>query len=251
MGVHAKMQRMPALPPYLFFDLDDTLLDYSASGRRCWQELFLEYAPRFGVTVEQLTFTHQQTSDWYWSNPERHRTGRLDLRSARRQVMQLILEKLGLNERALGDEMADAFTLRREEMFAPFPGAIETLQEFKRGGIRMGLITNGNGEFQRNKIRRFDLTRFFEAVIIEGEFGAGKPDRRVFLAAMESLGAAPAQAWMVGDDLGRDIQPAQELGLGTVWVDFENAGLPAVCPISPMLIVRSITELLQRSAWLH
>ncbi len=115
----------------------------------------------------------------------------------------------------------------------------------------MGLITNGNGEFQRNKIRRFDLTRFFEAVIIEGEFGAGKPDRRVFLAAMESLGAAPAQAWMVGDDLGRDIQPAQELGLGTVWVDFENAGLPAGCPISPMLIVRSITELLQRSAWLH
>jgi putative hydrolase of the HAD superfamily len=244
MTVHTKNCLMFTLPSYLLFDLDDTLLDYSASGRRCWQELFLEYAPRFRVTVEQLASAHQQTSSWYWSDPERHRAGRLDLKSARRQVLQLMLQKLGIEAPALGDEMADTFTARREEMFAPFPGAIETLQEFKRRGIRMGLITNGNGEFQRNKIRRFDLNRFFEAVIIEGEFGMGKPDRSVFIAAMELLGASPAQAWMVGDDLARDIQPAQELGLGTVWVDFENAGLPAGGPIAPMRTVRSITELL-------
>jgi putative hydrolase of the HAD superfamily len=235
---------MPDLPPFLLFDLDDTLLDYSDSGRRCWQELFLEYAPRFGVAVEQLSTAHQQISSWYWSDPERHRTGRLDLKTARRRVLRLTLEKLGVDNHALGDEMADAFTLRREELFAPLPGVIETLQEFQRRGIHMGLVTNGNGEFQRNKIRRFDLARYFEVIIIEGEFGAGKPDRSVFVAALAQLGALPEQAWMVGDDLARDIQPAQELGLGTVWVDFDNGGLPADSLVIPKRIVHSVADLI-------
>ena len=247
MASHDKIRLMSALPLYLLFDLDDTLLDYSASGRRCWQELFLEYAPRFGVTVEQFASAHQQTSDWYWSDLERHRTGRLDLKTARRQVLKRTMEKLGFQAQTLGDEMADAFTLRREEMFAPFPGAIEILQEFQRRGIRMGLVTNGNGEFQRKKIRRFDLTRYFETVIIEGEFGVGKPDQSVFTAALEQLGALPVQAWMVGDDLARDIQPAQALGMGTVWVDIENGGLPAGSPITPMRIVHSVSELCRAS----
>jgi len=235
---------MYTLPPCLFFDLDDTLLDYTTSGRKCWEELFLEYAPRFGVPVEQLASAHQQVSGWYWSDTERHRMGRLDLRVARRQVLQLVVEKLGSDRRALGDEMADAFTLRRELLFSPFPGTIETLQELQRRGIRMGLLTNGNSEFQRSKIDRFNLERYFESILIESEFGAGKPDRRVFLAALEKMGAMAAQTWMIGDDLMRDIQPAQQLGLGTAWVDIENAGVPAGSPIVPMLTIHSVADLL-------
>ena len=236
---------MYTLPPFLLFDLDDTLLDYSASGRKCWQELFLEFAPRFGVPVEQLSSAHEQVSSWYWSDAERHRLGRLDLRVARRNVLRLVAEKLGSDRPALGDEMADAFTLRREPLILPFAGVIETLQGLQRGGIRMGLVTNGNREFQRNKINRFDLARYFEAIIIEDEFGVGKPDQRVFLAALEQLGAMPAQTWMVGDDLLRDLQPAHQLGLGTVWVDVENAALPAGSSIVPMLTIPSVAELVR------
>ena len=235
---------MVALPPFLLFDLDDTLLDYSASGRQCWQELFLEYAPRFGISEEQLSTAHQQASGWYWSDVERHRLGRLDLKAARRQVLRLTLEKLGIHRPALGDEMADEFSMRREPLIRPFPGMIETLHELQRRGIRMGLVTNGSREFQRNKILRFDLARYFEAIIIEGEFGMGKPDRRVFLSALEQLRANPAQAWMIGDDLLRDLQPAGQLGLGTVWEDIEKGGLPAGSPIVPMLTVQSVADLI-------
>jgi HAD superfamily hydrolase (TIGR01549 family) len=236
---------MVTLPPFLFFDLDDTLLDYTASGRRCWQELFPEYARRFGVSAEQLATAHQQVSDWYWSDAERHRLGRLDLAVARRKVLRLVVEKLGSDQMAAGDEMADAFTLRRERLFAPFPGTIATLQELQQRGIRMSLLTNGDSEFQRRKIRRFDLARYFESIIIESEFGAGKPDPSVFVAALEQMGAEPTQTWMIGDDLRRDLQPAGQLGLGTVWVDIEAGGLPAGSPIVPMLTVHGVAELVK------
>ena len=55
----------------------------------------------------------------------------------------------------------------------------------------------------------------------------------------------PAQTWMVGDDLLRDLQPARQLGLGTVWVDVENAGLPAGSSIVPMLTIPSVAELVR------
>jgi len=154
-------------------------------------ELFIEYALRLGMSVEQLSTTHQQVSGWYWSDAERNRLGRLDLRAARRQVLKLVLARLDIDRPALGDEMADAFTLRRELLFKPFPGTIETLKELQRHGIRMGLLTNGNSEFQRSKIQRFDLARYFEVIIVEGEFGVGKPDQRVFFLRWNNLALYP------------------------------------------------------------
>lgn len=234
---------MSCLPPFILFDLDDTILDYSLSGRLCWEELFREYAPRFGVETDRLRDALRRSSDWYWSDPERHRLGRLDLKSARREILRLTLASLNVDCPAMGDDMADTFTVRREEGIRPFAGAVETLQELQQHGIRMGLLTNGSAAFQRSKICRFDLARYFETIIIEGEFGAGKPDRRVFISALESLGASPSQSWMVGDDLGRDIQPAGELGLGTVWVDSGRRGLPGDLPVAPARVVQAIAEL--------
>ncbi|MBN2386314.1 MAG: HAD family hydrolase [Anaerolineales bacterium] len=234
---------MTTLPPCLLLDLDDTILDYTASGRCCWRELCQDYAPRIGVEAALLRAAIRRSSDDYWSDPERHRLGRLDLPTARRDVLRQALAELQVQQTALGDEIADAFTLRREEWVTPFPGAIEALQAFQQRGIRMGLVTNGSSEFQRSKIRRFDLARYFETTLIEGEFGTGKPDRRVFQAALQALDASPAETWMVGDDLERDILPAGELGLDTVWVDFEGNSLSAESPAVPGRIVRALAEL--------
>jgi FMN phosphatase YigB (HAD superfamily) len=63
--------------------------------------------------------------------------------------------------------------------------------------------------------------------------------------ALKQLGASPTQAWMVGDNLRLDIQPAYELGMNTVWVDYDKKGLPADSPIVPALIINSLTELLE------
>jgi len=97
----------------------------------------------------------------------------------------------------------------------------------------MGLITNGKSEFQRAKICRFELEQYFDFVVIEGEFGAGKPDPRVFRYGLERFGASPAQVWMIGDDLEYDMRPAQVLGMDTVWVNHAKIDLPAIALLRP------------------
>jgi putative hydrolase of the HAD superfamily len=239
---------MRSLPDFLFLDLDDTILNFTAPGRKCWESLCSSFAPRLApVSADQLLAAINQSADSFWSDPERHRTGRLDLKRARRLVVAGAFRQLCIDQPAIGEELADAFTTLREEVVRPFPGSIETLQGLRARGLHMGLITNGRAEFQWAKLRRFNLKQYFDFILIESEFGVGKPDARVFRYGLEQFGASPEQVWMIGDDLRYDIRPAQELGLGTVWVNHARIDLPAHISIPPMRTIYSLADLLETS----
>ncbi|HET9914498.1 MAG TPA: HAD family hydrolase [Anaerolineales bacterium] len=237
---------MRSLPYFLFLDLDDTILDYMAPGERCWENLCASFAPRLdNISPDQLLTAIKQTGKWFWSDPERHRTWRLDLRTARRLVLAQAFSQLQVNDLKTSKELADSFTTLREEMVQPFPGSVETLKILQDRDIRMGLITNGNAEFQRAKIRRFALEQYFNFILVESEFGVGKPDPRVFKHGLERFGVSPTQVWMIGDDLEYDIRPAQQLGMGTVWVNHADESLPADGSIKPTHTIYSLADLIE------
>ena len=83
-----------------------------------------------------------------------------------------------------------------------------------------------------------------DAVVVEGEFGIGKPEPAVFRHALAAVGRQPHEAWMVGDDLAKDIAGGDAAGLHTVWVDSRHEGLPEAPAAHPHRIVHAIAELL-------
>jgi FMN phosphatase YigB (HAD superfamily) len=97
------------------------------------------------------------------------------------------------------------------------PAWEETSRRFtaEYGGIDAAtvLVTvhRGDGPGQRYKIDRFDLPDFFDCILIEGEFGVGKPDERVFRHALTQLDCTPEQTWMVGANLQWEIEPCRRL----------------------------------------
>lgn len=123
------------------------------------------------------------------------------------------------------------------------PGAIEMIDTFRRWGIRLALVTNGNAARQRTKIDRFDLAPHFDFVLVEGEFGTGKPDVRVYEAALGAIDRLPRETWMIGDDLHLDVAAPQRLGITGIWVDAWGTGLTDDAPSKPDLVIRSIAEL--------
>jgi putative hydrolase of the HAD superfamily len=213
------------IPSFIILDLDDTILDYSAPGEKIWKRLYGEYSRRLEIPVAQLQRVVDDSRRWYWSDVDRFREGRLDLKRARRIFLRDAFGKLGRTDWETADEFADTFTRDRETAVQPFDGAIDALQAFRSGGSRMALLTNGESSVQRAKIERFRLAPFFDAVFIESETGIGKPDPRAHRAALASLGVEPPQAWMIGDDLEFDIRPAKALGMLTAWIH-DPAGGP-------------------------
>jgi putative hydrolase of the HAD superfamily len=167
----------------------------------------------------------------------------MDLDASSREIVRLAFADSGLRESDLVGRIAEYYRGLRLEAIQLYPGATETLQEVRRRGIRTALLTNGNGEAQRRSVERFDLARHFDCVVIEGEFGVGKPDVRVFEHAMAACGVSPAEVWMVGDSLEADIAPAVALGMHAVWI----AGAPDVAPpdgVRPHRVIADVGMLL-------
>ncbi len=244
MGREAGTRAMDDLPAALLLDMDDTILDDSSTVESAWDRACGEAARAAGLEAAALRAAVAAEKEWFWDDSERHRTGRLDLLAARTAICAGALRRMGREPDGVAGEMARAYAAYRVAAVRPFPGAMEALAAFRERGVRLALITNGAGPFQREKIGRFGLESFFDGIFIEGEMGFGKPDERVYRLALESVGAEPRDAWMVGDRLDWEIAPAKRLGMGAVWVDVRGRGLPPDAPVRPDRVVLRIAELL-------
>jgi len=227
----------------LLVDLDDTLLDYSGGIDVSWREASAAVTGAAGADLDALTAAIAAARRWFWDESGRHREGRRDMLGAWTTIAAMGLERVG-RPLALGAPIAEDYSGRRRATYRLFPGATDALAELGRRGVPLALVTNGDRREQRYKIERFDLARFFDVIVIEGEFGAGKPEDIVYRHALDALGAAAAGSWMVGDHLEWDVGAPQRLGIKGVWVDAPGQGLPMGCAVSPHRIVRAFRELL-------
>lgn len=224
--------------------MDDTIILWETPYKTVWESAIRRYKPKLGdLTTEKLYDTIRSVSDWYWSDSERHRLGRLDLPQARREISRLAFERLGRNDLELAENIADLYSFEREQSGTIAAGTTGTLGNLRQRGIRLAMVTNGGAEIQRAKIEKFNLAPFFDYILIEGEFGCGKPDERVFRHAMDKLNVLPSDTWMVGNDLEFDIAPCDSLGIYSLWVDAKGNGLPADAKVRPDGIIRSISEI--------
>lgn len=239
---------MTALPRAILFDLDETLLSF---GRRpdLLIELAAQFADRFApVTAAQAGAALEAAFLAYWADAARHKAGRLRLAQSRQEIVEDAFAVLRHWAPALTPDFARDFGTRfhtyREEQVRFFPGAVETVETLKARGVRLALVTNGTSLMQRAKLERFDLARLFEHVQIEEEAGFGKPEPQAYRHALETLGVAAADTWMVGDNLEWEVAGPQRLGIYAIWHDHLHAGVPTGSAIRPDRIIRTIPELL-------
>ena len=136
----------------------------------------------------------------------------------RRESWSRALRAQGVNDAALVQELADAFPHMRRTIHEPFSDALPTLSDL-RGDYRLGLVTNGVPDLQRQKIERASLRGLFQTIVISGEIGIGKPDPRIFGHALDALGMRADQAAGVGNSLTRDVQGARGAGLKAIWLN--------------------------------
>jgi putative hydrolase of the HAD superfamily len=226
----------------LLLDLDDTLLDYSGDVDRSWAEACRAGADG-AVDPERLITAVADSRRSFWVDPERNRRERLDMLRAWQNIVTDALRRLGLEDDGLAAAIARDYAARRRARMRLFPDALQCLRALRARQVPLGLVTNGDASQQRDKIERHGLASYFDVIVIEGEFGLGKPYEAVYRHALAALGARPEGTWMVGDNLEFDVEGAQRVGLRGVWIDRAGGGLPAGTTIRPDHIIRSLREL--------
>jgi putative hydrolase of the HAD superfamily len=230
------------LPHVLLFDLDDTILRFSAGQPNFWQLALQRLLPAHADHTSLLAAV-ERVSREFWSLEERAFWGRQNMHEARRRIAESALLPHGVLKdvcHGVAKHMTDA----KEDDVRPFEGALETLRTLRERGHRLGLLSNGCSAFQRRKLARHELEHMFELILIEGELGYGKPDRRVYEAALSHFGSNANETWMVGDNLTADIAGAQAVGMRGVWHDAHGQGSCEHGGVVPDLVITRISQLL-------
>ena len=233
---------MTVYPRAVFFDLDDTLLDGWSAMMASWQMVCHEVGQSLGCDSDRLFMAIRREGANFWKDEGAVAQWRLHLDQARVEVVKRALAAEG-QDPSLAREIAIEYGRRHFENLAVFDDAFETLDALRAAGFRTGLITNGAARPQRAKIDRFGIERYMDVVVIEGEFGIGKPERAVFEHAARTVGVAPPEAWHVGDNLYADIGGAKATGLHAVWIHRGRLQLREDLAVVPDRTVAHLAEL--------
>lgn len=230
-------------PRAVFFDMDDTLLDTSGGVELSWETVCREFAPTLGCEWQPLHEAIKRQMVSFWSNEAAvEQEWRTRLHEARAYNLGAALRAEGLDH-AHAQVMSERYWAEQSSRMVLFQDAIETLDCLRDAGFRLGLITNGPAEMQRWKVGQFALEPYFDVLVIEGEFGHGKPHRRVFEHALETVGFAPNEAWHVGDNLYADVAGAQAVGLHAAWIHRDRLELKPDGATTPDRVIAHLPEL--------
>jgi putative hydrolase of the HAD superfamily len=230
-------------PKAILLDLDDTIIDLTRATENLWRVISEQFAPQAGVSAIAFADALNHTRTWFWDGPDRHREWRMKINEARGEIVRHALQRLSVDAPHIPLAVSQIDESLLFDGIQPFPNAIETLHHFRAQGMRLALLTNGASAPQRRKIEQFKLAPFFDCILIEGEFGVGKPDERVYRHALQQLNVQPHETWMVGDRLEWEVAAPQRVGIAGIWVDYKQAGLPPNSTIQPDHVVQTIAEL--------
>ena len=182
----------------VIFDLDDTLYSEKAYVRSGYRAI-AEY------------FGNVEYSDLLWSHFE----------DGKPAIDELLKE--------IGRESEKAKCLNIYRCHMPdihlYDGVAEMMTELKNRGIKVGIITDGRPEGQRNKIEALKLDGLVDDIIITDELGGlqfRKPCDIAFRIMLTKWRFNPADVVYVGDNAEKDFQAPQQLGMRSAWIRNED-----------------------------
>ena len=205
---------------HLFFDLDNTLWDFSANSRIAMKQNLEQN----GLLIKLKSFdsyfqVYEQINQALWS----------DYHSGKMTKQDLIVERFSRSLQHFGITNLDWKQLNSSylELMALqtslFNGTLETISTLKTKGYQMHIITNGFVEVQRKKLHNCGLSGYFAKVFISEEIQSNKPHRQIFEYALKSTNALKKRSVMIGDSWETDIEGALDFGIDQIM--FLNHGL--------------------------
>ena len=172
--------------------------------------------------VRDLYFEHMKEQQQ--ASPEEH--PEFDAVGIWRGILQAQLTEF---TRALPAEKLEQMPLFLAEMYRGisrcrlrlYPHVREVL-DVLRERYPLAVVTDAQSAYARAELHKVGLLDYFDPIVVSGDHGYRKPDRRLFQLALDGMGVAAEHALYVGNDMHRDIFGAQEAGMTTVMVESDQ-----------------------------
>lgn len=192
---------------WILFDLDETLLSFMP--REALSHVFRQ----FSDTLTDDIFEQYETKNLsLW---KAYQEGKISIETLKHERFLLLGERFKTHPLELNQRFLDAVT----HVSTPLPGAIDLLEKLN-GKVRLGIITNGITNTQKERVLKNNIQHHFEFMVTSQEVGVAKPNPKIFDHAFELMNhPSKEKILMVGDNLSSDIQGGINAGIHTCWIN--------------------------------
>ena len=208
----------------ILFDADNTLLDFDAAESKALADTLRAY----GIEPDAETVqTYRTINEELWHQLEKGQIRREKLMAER---FTRFLK--AVNAAGSGVEM-NRFYLEQLSTHPDLaaPNVLDVLRELSEVAT-LAVVTNGFEKVQTRRAVESGILDYVEDVFVSEKMDSEKPNRKIFDAALRTLGVENREhVLMVGDSLSSDIQGGVNAGLDTCWYNPGHAVNPGkVCP---------------------
>ena len=199
----------------VFFDFDDTLQSRKGAYRLYCEDFLTKYFP--GIS--------KQEREKKLDEMEEHVDGGYKDREV--YFPEMIALWHWENHPPL-EELYDSFNNDFGKHVVLLDGAVDVLKKLKEKGYILGAVTNGVSSLQNTKLDTAGIRHLFDVVVVSGDIGIYKPDRRIFDEAARRVGIENEKVLFVGDHPVNDIKGALGAGMQAIrmnYGDFKGKGL--------------------------
>lgn len=230
----------------LIFDLDDTLYDLSVPFLRAYDVCFADtYGLQHKIPRKELFIDMRTHNNEIYDKTQ---TGEITAEEMYVYRITKAMEDFGVTisrEEALNFQ--DVYHEFQHEL-----ALTDNMRQFLTFAVtrelKLGIISNGPGGHQRDKMRSLGVTKWIpkENIIISGDIGVMKPDPAIFRVAQRQMNLSPEDSWYVGDAFDRDVEGAAGAGWHTIWINRRHYTKPdsAVSPDHTVYSEEELTALL-------
>nr|WP_262914155.1 YjjG family noncanonical pyrimidine nucleotidase [Portibacter lacus] len=197
----------------MFFDLDNTILDFSYASHVAFKSLL----NHFNRDAYDSYSVYNQGNSKVWKEFEENKITALELRSKR---FDLYLDAMGWE--GDGGEWNKVY-LENVILNTKYVSGAELLIRDLSKDYNIHIVTNGLKEVQRPRLKAAQLEPFLSSITVSDEISAAKPQPRFFEVAMENAGISNRESvLMIGDSYGSDITGGHGYGLKTCWFNHDK-----------------------------
>lgn len=219
----------------IFFDVDDTLLDFGQSERNALHNTFTEYQLANGMADYHMSY--RKISNVLWRELEQ---GKIGLRDLGIERFKRLFQEHKLETDAGLFSTSYLGHLGKEAHLMPGAEKLcSALAEYE-----LAIITNGFKEVQHARLENSPLSDCFSHIIVSEEAGYQKPHPGIFDFAFDKLQLEDKKTvLMVGDSLTSDIRGGYNYGIDTCW--FNPLRKENTTGIKPTYEIQHLLELME------
>ena len=200
----------------VFWDLDQTLLDFDRSMEYALQAVFEQYGLKIN---EEMTARYSVINRSYWLRLE---SGELSKEQVTVGRFRTFFEELGITH-VSPEELNVDYQRELGSVFFFMEGAKELVALLKERGYRQYVVTNGVNATQANKMRLSGLDRIMDGVFVSELMGYPKPRKEFFDGCFAALSDVDRnKCILVGDSLTSDMRGAENAGIASCWFNPEK-----------------------------